>query len=201
MGNDLGSPVTPDHAGDHTTMKAWAHDSDFDPAWSARSAYVARYLPAQGTVIDVGCGQMALEKWLSPMHTYVPVDLHARDERTTLVDLNHSVLPSTVRGDVAVVTGVLEYLEAPRNLVASMTGCGVQRVIVSYCTSECQPDIDVRRYLSWRTHFSEQAVVDLFAPAFRCLGYDRGFAGHVIFLFDRAGTTGLPPAAARGDAG
>ena len=58
---------------------------------------------------------MRLEAALAPGCTYYPVDLIARDHRTTVADLNKTVPP--LYGDVAVALGLLEYiLDVPRFL-------------------------------------------------------------------------------------
>lgn len=52
---------------------------------------------------------MALERYLDPSQTYVPVDLVARDERTIVLDLEHDDL-SRIAADACALLGVMSYL-------------------------------------------------------------------------------------------
>src|SRR5688572_18805788 len=65
-----------------TDLARWSDAHNLPDSWSHRSEFAARFVPEGATLMDIGCGKMAIEEMLPPGCTYIPVDLVRRDERT-----------------------------------------------------------------------------------------------------------------------
>lgn len=98
--------------------------------WADRAAFAAEKLGPVSGVADMGCGMMALEKYLAPGTRYVPIDLYARDARTIVCDFDHESPPKTGMPAVACL-GLLSHLQRPGPFMASMA-CEYDRAVVSY---------------------------------------------------------------------
>ena len=65
-----------------TDFDRWSSQDALEPAWDARAAIAAAFVPAGARVLDLGCGRMALRGVLPQDCTYRPCDLVARDSDT-----------------------------------------------------------------------------------------------------------------------
>ncbi len=97
-------------ASGHTDFARWRDLSNFSPQWDGRAEAAGRWISPHSAVLDVGCGRMALERYLPEGATYYPSDLCARDERTLICDLNRDPLPAVPGIQVISALGVGEYL-------------------------------------------------------------------------------------------
>jgi len=61
--------------------------------WLARTVTAASFLVGCASVVDIGCGNMPLERHLKTSTAYIPVDVVRRDERTIVVDLELRTAP------------------------------------------------------------------------------------------------------------
>jgi Polysaccharide pyruvyl transferase len=110
----------------------WSDTAQLSVDWDQRAKAVAGWIPAGVRLMDIGCGRMALEPLLTNC-TYWPVDIVRRDERTTVVDLNESELPSRLlqQADYATLLGVLEYMKDPAKLLTSLSAARI-KLVCSY---------------------------------------------------------------------
>jgi hypothetical protein len=140
--------------------RSWEVVEHFDEGWKKRIAEMARFIALGESVTDLGCGPM----WLEPLlkdNAYYPVDYTPRDHRTEVADFNkHEFPPRLV--DVAFVSGTLEYVEDYAWFIEQVSRHAT-RCILSYCTTECFPDLSTRKGKAWANHLSRSAVVELFA--------------------------------------
>ncbi len=90
--------------------------SDADDRWPARNAEIARHIPPGSKVIDLGAGAQGLRDMLVDCE-YTPADIVQRTPDTVAFDMNGDVWPKG-RWDVAVMSGVLEYADNPRDVLA-----------------------------------------------------------------------------------
>lgn len=90
--------------------------SDADDRWSDRLVHVARFVRPGSSVIDLGAGAQGLRDHLRRCD-YTAADVVARTPETLAFDMNARLWP---RGhwDVAVLSGVLEYAQNPRDVLA-----------------------------------------------------------------------------------
>jgi len=146
-----------------TLMSRW-ESLNFEPigAWSARAQFAATLLGRQASVADIGCGLMPLERFLEAGTAYIPLDVVARDSRTTVVDLNLQELPALGAKAIAAL-GLIEYIyDVPRLLARMADTCSV--VILSYNCTDFFPDLntDDRLGNAWVNQYSLDELQNVF---------------------------------------
>lgn len=92
--------------GDNSHLGQW-------PDRAVEAAWLVMSLPLnQGDkIVDLGCGKQTLRCLLPAELVYVPVDNQSRSDDTLVMDLNEPVPDGSF--DVAVMLGLLEYLDDP----------------------------------------------------------------------------------------
>lgn len=149
-----------------TDVARWADASQLEAAWDVRAQRAADYIPAGATVLDLGCGRMALERFLPHECRYIPCDLVARDPRTVVCDFNAGQFPDAqaASADVVNLLGVLEYIYDPRAFLKHLR-YWKRPVVMSYCATEAIGDRGQRRGLGWVNDLSLHELNNLFAHA------------------------------------
>ena len=124
-----------------TDVARWSDRGSFEPAWAARAALAAEFIPAGARVLDIGCGAMDLERALPAGCSYQPCDLVHRDDRTLVCDLNRGEFPEADGIDLVSFLGVLEYLGDAPAFLRRVRQLGVP-VVCSYSVSDRRPELD-----------------------------------------------------------
>lgn len=150
-------------AAGETDLARWSREDCSAPTWRARLRRAADYIPAGARVLDLGCGDMALESLLPPGCEYIPSDVMARDARTRVCDVNRGELPDTADADVIVALGVLEYVFDLPAFLARLAAAR-RPVVTSYCPREWTPGVD-RRALGWANDYGLDELAALAAEA------------------------------------
>lgn len=151
----LGAPNTPAARAvlpGATDTERWSNSANLEASWNARAKLAADFIPAGATVLDLGCGAMALETFLPPGCRYIPCDLVARDERTIVCNFNEQPIPSVPDTTHITFLGVLEYIHDWRGFLGQLRAKGVP-VIFSYCPADFTTHLD-RASLGWVNHLS-----------------------------------------------
>jgi hypothetical protein len=91
----------------------WSEKHNLHQSWSSRAHTVSKLIGDNSVVLDIGCGNMDLEKSLPGGCSYIPADIVARDDRTLICDLNGGLVPA-VDADVVTMLGVIEYIHDPQ---------------------------------------------------------------------------------------
>lgn len=145
-----------------TDFDRWSDAEALELAWDQRAEVAAGFVPAGSRVLDIGCGRMALSRFLPNTCVYQPCDLVARDSRTVVCDLNAGQFPSShaAQTDVIVMLGVLEYVADLEALFTHLRHAKCD-LVVSYCVSDLTSDID-RASLGWINHLSLMELAVLF---------------------------------------
>jgi tetratricopeptide (TPR) repeat protein len=151
-----------------TDRARWADPANLEAAWEARAALAANAIPAGARVLDLGCGAMALERFLPAGCRYQPCDLVARDERTLVCDFNAGEFPDGAEADVAVALGVLEYLVDVPAFLTRLRRLEAPAV-VSYCAAGRGGPED-RAALGWINAFTVDELVGMARDA----GFEAG---------------------------
>jgi hypothetical protein len=106
----------------------------------------AEWIPADVSVLDVGCGAMALGGLLKPGCRYAPADVVERRPGAFVVDLNrHEFPPGTY--DWVSFLGVLEYVHDV-GWALSRAHAAAAHLLVTYCT-HIGADVALRRGMGW----------------------------------------------------
>lgn len=94
------------------------HWQDVEDRWPGRNRAIARLIPKGVSVLDLGAGAQGLREFL-PGRSYTPADIFPRTKDTLPFDMNAGTWPAG-RWDVAVMSGVLEYADDPRDALAHL---------------------------------------------------------------------------------
>lgn len=90
-------------------------------AWEKRAEFMARMIPDDVTsILDVGCGDQKLKKYLNPQINYYGLDYCDRGNDNYIVDLNKDSLPD-LKVDMYYLAGVFAYINNQEKLIKSMS--------------------------------------------------------------------------------
>ncbi len=167
-----------------TDYARWSHNDSLQPNWDERTILMARYIEPGAYVVEFGAGAQAIRAVLPAGCHYLPSDLVARTPDTLVCDLNscHPDLPE--RPDVAVFSGVLEYINDVPGLfdwLLTRFNC----VIFSYATLEHTPSLITRRNNGWVNDYAQDQIARIVARAGFQGGTVERWRGHVIFVVSR----------------
>lgn len=91
-----------------TDTKRW---TTFTANWDERTQLLADMIPHDAqSIIEFGVGNGSLREMLKDHQTYTPCDLTSRGSDTIVFDFNEPPYPEIPRHDVAVLSGVFEYI-------------------------------------------------------------------------------------------
>jgi hypothetical protein len=150
---------------DGTDFNRWTKSDSLLPQWDGRASYAAQFIPAGSTVLDLGCGAMALERCLPLGCTYIPFDLCTRDHRTLVGNLNQGDFPAEAasNSDVITLLGVIEYIVDAPELLKKLRPSGA-RIIFTYHPPQPTHKLD-RASLGWLNSFSLEQIFTYLARA------------------------------------
>jgi hypothetical protein len=149
MAETRGDALTTEQAPTVVRRKDFAGEARLSPLWRRRAEFAARFVKPGLAVLDVGCGEMWVERVFKPSR-YIPVDLTERDERTRVIDLDEAELPAEwlAEVDLVVMLGLLEYLADPVRQLTAVARAG-RPLLCSYNTTEYSADPEERRRHGW----------------------------------------------------
>lgn len=114
------------------------------------------------SVADYGAGQKYIQAYLADSTVYYPIDYIDRGTGTIICDFNQREFPD-IYAELSACIGVLMYIEPAKLLISHICAHTNRRIIFSYITLECMPDIEGRKRIGMCNHFTDQQVADLFA--------------------------------------
>lgn len=167
-----------------TDYDRWSQNDSLQSNWDERTLIMADHIAAGASVIEFGAGAQALRKALPPSCRYHPSDLVARTPDTLICDLNNGYPDLPAQMDVAVFSGVLEYIHDLPGLFDWLS-CKVDRVVFSYATVEHTPSVLARRQNGWVNDFTQSRIVQIVTQAGFAGGAVTRWRGHVIFVVNR----------------
>lgn len=95
-----------------------------NPVWDNRAKVISHWIPAGAHVLDMGCGNMLIEKYLKESKGYVPCDIAKRDERTIVCDFDKLEYPPVQDENMIVCLGVVNYLQHQKELIEHICARG-----------------------------------------------------------------------------
>lgn len=163
---------------------SWAKDERFEAGWKRRIRQMASHLEPATSVADYGAGMEWLREYLGPGVAYYPSDYRARTPATIVCNFNDWEFPDVV-ADAGFVSGALEYIACPEWFIEQLAS-HAERVVLSYCTLEAQPDLRQRRRNNWVNALTEQELIALCETnKLRLVTIDRTLGTDPIFVFER----------------
>lgn len=167
----------------------WSREQSLQPSWDARTQLLASWIRSGESVLELGAGRQVLRKQIPVGCTYQPSDMVDRGNGTIVCDLNIRPLPDFASFDVAVLSGVLEYLRAPLE-VLGLLSVRCRTFVISYATLEAFPDRIDRRSNGWISDLSASEIVEWFEKGGFVLSSHHTWNGHALYRFDRVDGTG-----------
>jgi hypothetical protein len=124
--------------------------------------FAAQFIPAGARVLELGCGRMALQRFLPNTCHYQGCDLVARDANTIVCDLNAGEFPTQAAADadIIVMLGTLEQIADVETFFTHLRFCR-HDLLVSYCATDLAGDSD-RAGLGFLNHLSFYDLAVLF---------------------------------------
>jgi hypothetical protein len=149
----------------------WRGESDLLADWDSRTQQLAALIEPGASVLEFGAGRRRLQAFLPENCTYTPSDIVDRGGGTIVCDLNSDRLPRLPQHDVAVFSGVLEYVNDVPQLIAQLSPyCKV--IIASYAAANARNRSRMkRRAAGWVNDFSSSEIIEIF----RVCGFDCDF--------------------------
>lgn len=137
----------------------WKNFEYFDESWKIRIHEMASLIEDERVILDLGCGKMWLRGELSKDKTYVGCDYKKRSEDTIICDFNKGQFPQ-LSADLCFVSGVLEYIEDTNWFIKNVKRSS-RSVIMSYCTTDLNPNLKIRKLNGWVNHFSLEELLNI----------------------------------------
>jgi hypothetical protein len=143
----------------------WKSIEYFDPAWEERVVMLAGMIKCKGRLVDYGCGRQHLRNHLPPGTRYIPVDYTSRSPDTIVADFNKLPYPE-IDGDIAFISGFLEYVEDAPAFIRQIKRLSYQEIVMSYCVMESVGSSEERGGLGWKNHYLLGSLLREFLDAF-----------------------------------
>jgi hypothetical protein len=162
--------------------RRWGDYHSLSPDWDPRTEQIARLIRPGASVLEFGAGRMVLKKYLAAGCTYTPSDLVARADGMIVCDLNAPELPVFLPHDVAVFSGVLEYINDVQSVISHI-GQFVETIIASYVVREYISQRLTRRSMGWVNSFTSEEIEEIFSRAGFRRDYVENCGDQRIFRF------------------
>lgn len=162
----------------------WAKESSFSIHWKTRSEAIAALIPEGSSVIEFGVGLFPISNFenLKPLSRYTATDFIEREELAFTYDLNSNPLADFEFHEIAVFSGVLEYIEdLPTKIKFISTR--VNSIITSYCTVDKYPT--ERQNRDWVNSYSDTDFIEVFNSCDFELTSKDDWKNQTIYVFNR----------------
>ena len=143
-----------------TDQPRWSDIGELSTEWDARTKIIAEMIDPKAEIIEFGAGRLSLKKYLPAGCKYTPSDIVDRGENTIVCNLNKRKLPQFESYDVAVFSGVLEYIyNAPRLL--KHLSRNINTFVLSYAPIECGGKKYQRIKCGWVNHYTSNEIISI----------------------------------------
>jgi D-ribose pyranose/furanose isomerase RbsD len=140
-------------------INRWKEAKELFEDWDERTALLASYVPSYSAVIEFGAGNMSLRNLIPENCSYIPSDLVKRFEETVVCDLNLPISIHLSPFDVAVFSGVLEYV-FDVDAVFEQLEKEIPQVVLSYaCADICTHN---RLGNGWLSDYTQDQLLTIF---------------------------------------
>ena len=160
----------------------WGNKASLSQSWDSRTQQIAALIKPGASVIEFGAGRLILKTFLPENCSYTPSDFVYRGGGTIVCDLNSKTLPQFQQYDVAVFSGVLEYVNDVPRLILCLSSC-VNVIIASYALME--KNVRNRRRQGWVNDYNSAQFIEIFENAgFHC-DHTEEWKSQVIYRFTK----------------
>lgn len=140
----------------------WKEDGALESFYELRVHYMSELIAGDSrSVLDLGCGEMHLKKYIGSNTSYFPCDYIKRDESTLICDLNKGEYPN-VRTDTVIMSGIIEYISQYEWLFQTACSYVDKEVIIAYAAVDYIPNYPLRCKWGFANHLSVMQIVELF---------------------------------------
>ena len=116
-------------------LKRWGKSESLFQDWDERTKMMSAYIKPNANIIEFGAGSMFLKSSLKDSNSYTPAVIVKRDEETVVCDLNKPIDFDLSKYDVAIFSGVLEYVFDIDEVFKELNGT-MEQVILSYACAD-----------------------------------------------------------------
>ncbi|OGI67956.1 hypothetical protein A2738_03865 [Candidatus Nomurabacteria bacterium RIFCSPHIGHO2_01_FULL_42_15] len=164
--------------------RKWSNNKNLRQDWDTRTEQMAKLIEPGTSVIEFGAGKLVLKTLLPTNCSYTPSDLVHRGEDTIVCDLNNDPLPKFKSYDVAVLSGVFEYVNDVPKVVSHLSHF-VDTIIASYAVTDTNKSN--RGVMGWVNYYSSVEFIKIFENAgFQCT-HTEPYKSQVIYKFTKEG--------------
>lgn len=139
----------------------WSNLSNLSSDWDSRTKQIAFLITPRSSVLEFGAGRMVLRDFLPEGCTYTPSDIVDRGSNTIVCNLNAECLYDFPYHDVAVFSGVLEYVNDVPSLISHISKIA-RTVIASYAVTDYKSNKNIRLANGWVNDYSLSELENVF---------------------------------------
>ncbi len=139
----------------------WADENNLHANWDERSRKLAEMIAPRSVVLEFGAGRLEFQHFLAEGCTYIPSDIVARNEQTFVCDLNDKTLPDFPDHQVAVFSGVLEYIFNLERLIQKLAA-NQSKIVCSYACLQNPTEKKYRLEQGWVNALTKEQFLKLF---------------------------------------
>jgi hypothetical protein len=134
------------------------------PHWDGRNEIIAKLIPPESSVLDLGCGPQTLRRHLHTSCKYQPCDVIQSTPDVILCDFNAGIYPQVnERYDYVICSGVFEYIRNPAEFLKKNSRLGNVTILSYNPLGQFPGDSKIRRLnCDWLNHFTNPELEMLF---------------------------------------
>ena len=130
------------------------------PVWSERNLWIREFIPNNSSIIDWGCGDKDILRYISPSQ-YLGIDQNPLADIQE--DFNKSIPVIDAVYDIGLILGVLEYLDNPKIFLQSVKPTAKQFLVLCF--------VDHRKKKEWTNAFTSNDVKILLSSLWKNVSY------------------------------
>ena len=131
------------------------------PVWSERNFWIREFIPNNSSIIDWGCGDKDILRYISPMQ-YIGIDQNPLAD--IQADFNKSIPAINEIYDIGLILGVLEYLDDPKIFLQTVKPTAKQFLILCF--------VDHRKKKEWTNAFTSEEIKVLLSSLWKNVSYE-----------------------------
>lgn len=138
----------------------WKAIEGFPANWEGRTQLMTSMLDNSiDFVIDIGCGEGKLKKYIGDRIQYYGVDYRKRNKETIVADFNKGEFPVIIHEGKGCYfcSGCLEYVLDVNWFMDKL--CDGKDIVLSYCVIEHNRSMKKRKKLAWENHLTTYEIV------------------------------------------